>query len=314
MKPSYPTPIDMGHEVYAIDLMEQNQPFRTAAYLIKDEKITLIETGSGASHHALLAGLSSLGITPEELDYIIVTHVHLDHAGGAGQLMDIAPKATLVVHPRGAKHMIDPTRLWEGATQVYGDKVSQLFGSVVPVAAHRVLVREHGETLTLGSRTLTFFDSPGHAKHHFTMLDNRSHALFAGDAVGIRYVTGFTHWNFDFIMPSSSPVDFDIQALHATLSMLEAIPFEWVYHAHFGRSPKSIAIEQTLRFGDKFSQLIAKHYRPELPVDELVNLLRGMVVDTLTEDGHHPGPIEVLDFDMYLDAMGLLVYQSRTQR
>lgn len=311
MSRTIPEPVDLGNGVFAIDLMEQNEAGRTAAYLIRDEKLTLIETGSGASHDALIRGLAALDVTPAELTYVIVTHVHLDHAGGAGQFMAIAPNATLVVHPRGARHMIDPTRLWEGARQVYGDAVTHLFGSVVAVDEARVLVRDHGQTLDIGSRTLTFYDSPGHAKHHFTVHDNKANALFAGDAVGIRYVRQFTKWDFEFIMPSSSPVDFDIDALHKTLSMLEEIPFDWVYHAHFGPSPKAIAMAETRRFGDKFHELITSIYRPGITTEEVLKQLQCMIVRELDAMGHHPGAIEALDVDLHLDALGLIVYAER---
>src|SRR5579875_3995035 len=159
-------PVYLGYDVWQIDLLEQQRPYRTAGYLIKDDKLTLIETGSGASHNALLAGLAALDVTPTDLSYVIVTHVHLDHAGGAGQLMEKATNAKLIVHPRGAKHMVDPTRLWEGAKHVYQERVTELFGSVQPIPESRVMVKHHGEELSIGQRTLTFFDSPGHAKHH----------------------------------------------------------------------------------------------------------------------------------------------------
>lgn len=299
-------PIDMGHDVWLIDLLEQNQPERTGAYLIRDEKLTLIETGSGASHEILMDSLGELGIQPQDLDYVIVTHVHLDHAGGAGQMMEKAKNAQLVVHPRGKRHMIDPSRLWEGAKQVYGDRISELFGSVQPVPESQVLVRDHGDTLNIGRRTLTFFDSPGHAKHHFTILDPVSDALFAGDAVGIRYRTGLTHWDFEFIMPSSSPVDFDPEAVHRTLQMLDEQPFQYVYHAHFGRSGKEEAIHHTGRLADGFATLIDRVYHEGIAVDEVVAALRGFVIADVLAQGHTPGDIAALDVDMLVDALGLI--------
>lgn len=303
-------PEDMGHQVWAIDLMEQQQPYRTAAYLILDEKITLIETGSGASHDALVAGLSALGVQPIDLSYVIVTHVHLDHAGGAGQLMELAKNAKLVVHPRGARHMVDPSRLWKGAKDVYGNRITELFGSIVPIPEHQVVIKNHGETLNIGNRTLTFFDSPGHAKHHFTILDPVSNALFAGDAIGIRYRTGFTNWDFEFVMPSSSPIDFDPEAVHQTLAFLQSQPFEWVYHAHFGKSPKLEAIQETNRVADAFAEVIAHIYHEGIQVGEVIQALRQWIIQDLHSRGLQPGPIEALDIDVLLDAMGLIYYQT----
>jgi glyoxylase-like metal-dependent hydrolase (beta-lactamase superfamily II) len=302
------SPVDMGNHVWLIDLYEQNQPFRTGAYLIEDEELTLIETGSATSHDVLIHGLAALGYSPADLRYVIVTHVHLDHAGGAGHLMEKAPNAKLVVHPRGARHMIDPSRLWEGAKQVYQDKIADYFGSIKPVPKEQIIIKEHGETLNIGERTLTFFDSPGHAKHHFTILDPVANALYAGDAIGIRYRKGFTNWDFEFIMPSSSPVDFDPEAVHNTLAFLKEQPFEWVYHAHFGRSPKEEAIEHTNRVTDVFANLVAKHYHKGVSVFEIEKALQEWVVSDLEKRGLHPGDIHALDIDVLLDAMGLIYY------
>lgn len=308
MKQRVSTPVEMGNDVWLIDLFEQNRPFRTGAYLIEDEKLTLIETGSALSHDVLISGLAARGYTPSDLDYVIVTHVHLDHAGGAGHLMEKAQNAKLVVHPRGARHMIDPTKLWEGTRMVYQDKITEYFGSIKPVSKEQILIMEHGEKLDIGNRTLTFFDSPGHAKHHFTILDPVSNALFAGDAMGVRYHRQFTNWDFEFIMPSSSPVDFDPEAVHKTLAFLEEQPFKWVYHAHFGRSLKEEAITHTNRVTDEFAKLIADHYHPGITGPEFENALRAWVIRDLKQRGLQPGKIEALNLDMTLDSLGLIYY------
>ncbi len=302
------TPIDLGHQIWQIDLFEQGLPFRTAAYFIEDEQLTLIETGSSLSHDILVENLAFLGYTPADLSYVIVTHVHLDHAGGAGHMMEKAPQAKLVVHPRGERHMVDPTRLWDGAKAVYKERLGALFGCIKPIAKAQILIKNHGDTLSIGKRTLTFFDSPGHAKHHFTILDPLANALFAGDAIGVRYRREFTGWNFEFVMPSSSPIDFDPAAVHRTLDFLTAQPFDWVYHAHFGRSPKNEAIASTHRVADAFADVISSIYHPGITVAEIVSALRKWVSQDLTKQGFQPGPLEALDIDMFLDAMGLLYY------
>lgn len=301
----------MGNNVWMIDLLEQGLPGRTAAYLIRDERIALVETGSSLSHDVVLGALAQLDVTPADLDYVMVTHVHLDHAGGAGQMMEKATKATLVCHPRAARHMIDPSRLWQGAQTVYGDQLEKLYGSICPVPESRVMIRDHGETLDLGQRTLTFYDSPGHAKHHFTILDPLSNALLAGDAVGIRYVTQFTGWDYEWVAPSTSPVDFDPAAVHRTMAMLDKVPFEWVYHAHFGKSPKQPAMRDTARIAQAFADLVAELYRPGLPLQELVDALRDLMVRDLMAQGLTPGPLEPLEMDLVVDAMGLLHYEEQ---
>ncbi|MFO2549115.1 MBL fold metallo-hydrolase [Alicyclobacillus cycloheptanicus] len=308
-------PVDLGNDVWMIDLLEQGARCRTAAYFIRDEKLTLIETGSSLSHDLLVEALAQLDVKPEDLDYVIVTHVHLDHAGGAGHMMERARDATLVCHPRAARHMIDPSRLWGGAEQVYGAALPQLFGSIKPVPEARVLIRHHEETLDIGRRTLTFFDSPGHAKHHFTILDPVSDALFAGDAVGIFYPTGFTGWSYEWVMPSTSPTDFDPVAIHNTMAMLQQVPFTWVYHAHFGRSKREPAMRDTARVADAFAEIVGGLPDDQLSVPIVADALRTWVKADLRAHGFDPGDdLSVLDLDMTVDAMGLIHYEQKRRQ
>ncbi|WP_067932034.1 MBL fold metallo-hydrolase [Alicyclobacillus kakegawensis] len=306
--------VDMGHDVWQIDLLEQGLRARTGAYVILDEQVTVVETGAANCQERLWQGLQELGVKPEQVAYVIVTHVHLDHAGGAGQMMAKAVNAKLVVHPRGARHMAEPSRLWRGASEVYGSNVERLFGRPEAVPEERIIIREHGDTLNIGRRTLTFFDSPGHAKHHFTILDPVSDALFAGDAVGIRYRRSFTGWDFEWVMPSTSPVDFDPEAVHNTMKMLRDVPFQWVYHTHFGRSPKEEAIAGTLRGAQAMADLIDRLYYPGITLEPVMEALRAWVQDGLAERGYNVGDVRVLDIDIILDAMGLLVYAEKRRR
>lgn len=308
-----PEPIQMTDDVWMIDLMEQGVPYRTGAYVILDEEPTLIETGSANSHDLLVLGLKQIGLSPRDLSYVAVTHVHLDHAGGAGQMMRVAENAKLLVHPRGARHMANPSKLWAGAMEVYGDKTVAMFGEVMPVDEAQIQVQEHQSKLDIGKRTLTFFDSPGHAKHHFTILDPVTDALFAGDAVGIRYPKEFTSYDFEFVMPSSSPIDFDPVALHQTLDMLREVPFQYVYHAHYGRTPKMDAIMQMDAWADVFSDFIGRVYHAGISLEEVIDLLRQQIAQTLQAQGKHPGDIRKLDIDVLLDAMGLIYYEQKRQ-
>lgn len=306
-----PKPVKLDDKLWMIDLMEQGLPYRSAAYFIAEEKPTLIETGSSLSHEILINALAEIGYKPEDLAYVIVTHVHLDHAGGAGQMMQKAKNAKLVVQNRGARHMIDPSRLWNGAKAVYGDDITKLFGEMVPVPQEQVLVRNHGETLNLGGRTLTFYDTPGHAKHHFSILDEVADAAYTGDAAGVRYREGFTGWDFEWVMPSTSPVDFDPVAVHNTAELLRSLPFKWVYHTHFGRSPKEEALSETDRCAQELAGLIQSIYRPDISLNEVIAELRTWIVNDLKKRGFTAGKdIEVLDIDVILDSMGLMHYAS----
>ncbi|MCL6636678.1 MAG: MBL fold metallo-hydrolase [Alicyclobacillus sp.] len=306
------TPIELGQGVWLIDLFEEDRAWRTGSYIILDEQVALIETGSARSHPALLDGLRALGLTPADLDYVVVTHVHLDHAGGAGALMALAPRAQLLVHPRGARHMVDPTRLWEGARAVYGDQLEALFGSVQPVPAERVRAMQDGECLQLGRRQLTFYDAPGHAKHHVVVLDPLAEALYAGDALGIRYRSGYTGWPFEWVMPSTSPVDFDPVAVRHTVDKLRPLPFTWVYHTHFGPSPKAEALAQTLQGAEALAAWISRVYRPDVQPRELISALYEWVAADLRRRGYTPGPdLTVLKTDVVLNALGLLHYERQ---
>lgn len=306
------TPIQIDTNLWMMDLMEQNRPSRSAAYVIMDENVTLIETGSSLSHDLLIDGLAQMGVKPTDLRYVIVTHVHLDHAGGAGQMMEKAKNAKLVVHPRGARHMIDPSRLWQGASSVYGDKIGELFGSVVPVPEEQILVMNHLDTLNIGERTLTFYDTPGHAKHHFSIHDPVADAVFAGDAAGIRYRKEFTGWDFEWVMPSTSPIDFDPVAVRNTMNLLREVPFKWVYHTHFGRSPKEEALADTERCAIEMGALIEQVYQPGTSMEEVVAALRNWVIADLKIRGKQAGnDIEVLDLDIILDSLGLMHYAEQ---
>src|SRR5699024_1559836 len=156
-------------------------------YVIGEEALTLVETGPSPSVKYIKQGMEDLGFTLDQVQYIIVTHIHLDHAGGAGLFIQACPNATIVVHPKGARHLADPKRLASSARAVYGDSFQELFEPIVPVPEERLLVKGEGDTLKIGPDcTLTFYDTPGHAKHHFSIYDPVSNGIFTGDTVGIR--------------------------------------------------------------------------------------------------------------------------------
>ena len=159
----------------------------TAGYLVTGDAPVLVETGSQTSVPRLLAALAELGVEPGELAGVAVTHIHLDHAGGVGDVAAAFPEASVYVHQRGARHLVDPTRLVDSAAMVYGDLLDSLYGRLTPTPAERVVVLEDGDEIVVSAnRTLTTVDSPGHAKHHLALHDSESGILFAGDAVGPR--------------------------------------------------------------------------------------------------------------------------------
>ena len=175
------------------------------------------------------------GLARERVRYVIPTHVHLDHAGGAGLLMRALPNAKLVVHPRGARHLIDPGKLIAGASAVYGaDAVQRMYGEIAPVPEARVIVADDGLRLPDGDGALEFIDSPGHARHHFCVWDAASRGFFTGDSFGLSY-REFDTAAGPFVMPTTTPVQFEPEAWRQTLARLLAYAPQWMYLTHYGR-------------------------------------------------------------------------------
>ncbi len=212
------------------------RPRLAACYVVRGrDSAAIVETGHFKTVPRLLAALRQLGIAREAVSHVIVTHVHLDHAGGAGALMRELPRATLVAHPRGARHMVDPAKLWAGTVAVYGEAAtSSLYGEPVPVPAERVVEAPDGFSLDLGARPLRFLDAPGHAKHHFVVFDEATRGFFTGDSFGLSYRETDGGPNGPFFCISTTPVQFDPPALHATLDrMLAERPLR-VFLTHYG--------------------------------------------------------------------------------
>jgi glyoxylase-like metal-dependent hydrolase (beta-lactamase superfamily II) len=204
----------------------------TAGYLIEGPAPVLVETGSQSSVPALLAALADLGVSPGDLAGVAVTHIHLDHAGGVGDVAAAFPKATVYVHERGARHLAEPDRLVASAAMVYGDLLDTLYGRLAPTPAERIHVLADGEDIVVGpGRVLTTVDSPGHAKHHLALHDSDSGILFAGDAVGVRLPDA------GVLRPSTPPPDFDLDQALASLRKFGARRPSGIALAHYGLVP-----------------------------------------------------------------------------
>ena len=212
------------------------RPGVAAAWIVRGRRsAAVVETGTALSVPSILAALSAHGIRREEVSHVAVTHVHLDHAAGAGALLRELPAARLVVHPRGARHMVDPAKLLAGAAEVYGgaDRIRALYGEVVPAPAERVVEAPDGLAVDLGDRPLRFLDSPGHAKHHFVVHDPASRGFFTGDAFGLSY-RGFDGPAGPFMFPTTTPVQLDPPALAASIDRMLAERPERMYLTHYG--------------------------------------------------------------------------------
>jgi glyoxylase-like metal-dependent hydrolase (beta-lactamase superfamily II) len=212
------------------------RPGTAAAWIVKGgASAAVIETGTARSVPHLLAALAAHGIAPRTVSHVIVTHVHLDHAAGAGALLARLPAARLVVHPRGARHMIDPSRLLTGAAEVYGgmEAIRALYGDVLPAPADRVIEAPEGTLVELGGRTLRILDTPGHAKHHFVVHDPATRGFFTGDTFGISY-REFDVDGRPFLFPTTTPVQLDPPALRASVERMLAERPERMYLTHYG--------------------------------------------------------------------------------
>jgi glyoxylase-like metal-dependent hydrolase (beta-lactamase superfamily II) len=222
----------IGPGVLEIDTLLGGWERMTAGYLIEGPQPVLVETGSQSSVAALLQALDRQGVAPDDLAGVAVTHIHLDHAGGVGDVAKAFPRATVYVHEKGARHLVDPTRLIDSAARVYGPLLDDLYGRLEPTAKDRLHVLQDGEEVRIGpNRTLTTVDSPGHAKHHLALHDSESGILFAGDAVGVRLPdTGI-------LRPATPPADFDLaQAITSLRKFRERRP-AGVALAHYGLLP-----------------------------------------------------------------------------
>ncbi|WP_082577960.1 MBL fold metallo-hydrolase [Lysobacter sp. Root690] len=224
-----------SHGIVTIDTGFHRPVFDAAYLIVENGRAAFVDCGTQHSIPALLDALARQGLTPAEVDWLILTHVHLDHAGGAGALMQRLPNARAVVHPRGAPHMIDPSVLVAGATAVYGaEEIERSYGQIVPIPAERVVVAKDGHVVDLAGRPLLCVDTPGHARHHLCVWDERSRAWFTGDTFGLSY-REFDAPRGPFVVPTSSPVQFEPEPLKASIRTLLARDPEAMYLTHYGR-------------------------------------------------------------------------------
>jgi glyoxylase-like metal-dependent hydrolase (beta-lactamase superfamily II) len=265
-----PIVTSLGHDVYAIDTLMSGYQGITAGYLIASDRPCLVETGTARSAPAVRRALDSLGIGADDLATVAVTHIHLDHAGGVGDIAAAYPKAEVVVHERGARHLADPTRLMDSARRVFGSLMDTVFGPLLPTDAGRIRTVGDVGTVDLGSgRQLTTYYSPGHAQHHVGLLDSRSGDLYVGDAAGIFIPeTGA-------IRPSTPPPDFDLHTALASLRHFADLAPDRLLFSHFG--PVEVvgpALEQAADELNDWVAAVRQTRLDDLDLDHAVTMLR----------------------------------------
>jgi glyoxylase-like metal-dependent hydrolase (beta-lactamase superfamily II) len=225
-----PVTFPVADGITAIDTFYGGRERYTAAYLLEAERPAIVETGPTTSADHVVAGLARLGVGVRDLAHVVVTHIHLDHAGGVGRIARTFPGATIWVHARGAPHLADPTKLIASATRLYGPaQMSRLFGPVEPVDPDRLRALSDGDRIELGGRTLEVLDTPGHASHHVALADSRTGAVFSGDVLGIHVP------DLPVLRPATPPPDFDVQLMLASIERVrERARGGTILFSHFG--------------------------------------------------------------------------------
>ena len=299
------------------------QVLQQAIYLWKTDTLLLSTPAphfpshySSLSVPLLLKVLAEKGISREKVTHVMPTHVHLDHAGGAGALMQEFPNAVLVVHPRGARHMIDPTKLISGTVAVYGEeKTQKLYGTIVPVPEERVLIAEDKSRIDFHGRSLLFLDAPGHARHHYCVIDESTNSVFSGDNFGISY-REFDNENGAFIFPTTTPVQFDPEAMRKTLDRLLSYNPQAVYLTHFGRVTNVEKLGSDLRncLGQLVEMALDLKQKGKVQQDNLVSGVQQILRDRLRKHNcqlPESRQDELLAFDYQLNAQGIKVWLDR---
>lgn len=281
---------DLGDDLFVIDAGMHGQPQRLACYLFDTPHRVLVECGPSVSLHHLEAALDSAGI--DDLAAIVVTHIHLDHAGGAGHLAARYPNAKIGVHAKGARHLVDPTRLWASAERIYGEEgMRTLWGPMQPIEEDRLLVLDEGDEIPLGGgRSLRVHYTPGHAKHHLVFGDDVTGGLFVGDSVGIAFPHGH------FVQPVTPPPDLDPDLVVAQLQRMAAMDPAFLGFAHYGvdRQPLERLAEAEERMGAWVERAAT------LPADDsAVDTFREWVLDGYRAEGIPPDIIEVYDANTF---------------
>ncbi len=318
MSIEHPRIIDYEGGISAIDAEYVASGVAASHLVVDGGEAALVDVGTNHSVPVILAALKQKGIAPEQVRYVCVTHIHLDHAGGAGRIMRELPQATLVTHPRAERHMVDPSKLYQGALAVYGEEaMARLYGELEAVPQTRVQSVNDGDTLALGDREWVFLDTPGHAYHHYSIHDPQHARVFSGDTFGLSYRALDTDKGV-FIFPSTTPVHFDPEAAHQSIERLMALQPEAIHLAHFGEVRELARLAEDLHRGLDAMVAIARRHADagEARYDRIVSDIRNWLLDALRAHGCELASERIdaiIGMDVDINAQGLEVWLDKQQ-
>jgi len=305
--------VALADDVYCIDALYV-KPRVAAIYLLRQaDEVAIVETGTYYSVPNVLATLAELGIAKSQVKYVIPTHVHLDHAGGASEMMRQFDQASLIIHPRGARHMIDPQKLIAGTIDVYGEETfNQLYGSIEPIPETRVKLAQDLACFEVGGRELVFIDTPGHARHHFCIYDQVSGGVFTGDTFGISYAP--MKQLARGLIPTTPPVQFDPPALHQSISRIMSFNPTRLYLTHYGEFVNPAAqVSSFNQWIDEYADLCRQMDSTAADyATSLEKALQSVILKGLAGDDNAILR-RILRTDIRLNAQGLAHWWSNTQ-
>jgi glyoxylase-like metal-dependent hydrolase (beta-lactamase superfamily II) len=312
------SPTKLAERLYIIDTMDLGLPERTGCYVLtENDGVTLIETSASPSKPYIEKGLNALGLELNDIKRIILTHIHLDHAGGAGLFAASCPDAKINVHPKGIRHLANPARLIEGAKAVYGDRFDDLFDPILPIPLEQMEALTHEEKVKLSSdRTLTFLDHPGHAKHHYGIFDSLTKGMFVGDTIGVHY-KALEDRGDPLFLPSTSPNQFDPEAMRASMASVKSYKPERLYFGHYSMSENvEEAYRQVSLWLDLFLEATETVLKKNGSHEALVQTLSDLVYTKSSAAKLPEGHVErqMIELDLQVSAIGLLDYFHRHAR
>ncbi len=297
---------------YKIDIVDSGLVRKEFAgtYIIQEtNEAAIVEISTTHAIPAILKRLNELSIKKEDVKYLFITHIHLDHASGCGALLKNLPNAKLVLHPTGAKHMVNPERLIQGAIEVYGaEVVAEDYGSIEPVAQERIIECKDGEIFTLGNRELTTIYTPGHARHHISIYDSKSRGIFSGDSLGLAYPELNVNKN-RFCQPTTSPAAFEFDKMMESIDKMYLYNPEIIFFTHYGYSKDPLSVKnQIKRRLNDYIDLLNKDFAQieENLSDYYIHECKNSGIKLSTET-----LLDLFNIDIKLNAKGLKIWKSR---